>query len=236
MMNWNIRKLWARVWMRYAGLSPMGRLATRLAAWSFPPYKARSALARMNKQGYVAPDASIHHADLLLADNVFLGERVVIFQGREGGPVRIGKGSHIHRDCIIETGFGGSLTIGADTHIQPRCQFSSYLGSIEIGSHVQIAPYCCFYPYNHGFAPGELIKKQPLQTRGNIIIDDDAWLGVGVLVLDGVQIGKGAVIGAGSVVTRNIPDEAIATGIPARVVRTRSDLVKEKIEEQISHS
>jgi acetyltransferase-like isoleucine patch superfamily enzyme len=178
MMNWKIRKLWAQTWMRYAGLSPVGRIATRFAAWSFPPYKARAALARMNKQGYVAPDANIHHADLHLADNVFLGERVVIFQGREGGSVRIGKGSHIHRGCIIETGFGGSLSIGADTHIQPRCQFSSYLGSIEIGSGVQIAPYCCFYPYNHGFAPGELIKKQPLQTKGGIIIDDDAWLGV----------------------------------------------------------
>jgi acetyltransferase-like isoleucine patch superfamily enzyme len=101
---------------------------------------------------------------------------------------------------------------------------------------VQIAPYCCFYPYNHGFAPGELIKKQPLRTKGGIIIDDDAWLGVGVLVLDGVRIGKGAVIGAGSVVTGNIPNMAIATGIPARVVKMRSDLVKGKIEEQISVS
>jgi acetyltransferase-like isoleucine patch superfamily enzyme len=182
----------------------------------------------MNKQGYVAPNAKIYHADLHLGDNVFIGERVVIFQGREGGSVRIGKGSHIHQDCIIETGFGGCLTLGADTHIQPRCQFSSYLGSLVIGSYVQIAPYCSFYPYNHGYAPGELIKKQPLQTKGGIFIDDDAWLGVNVIVLDGVRIGRGAVIGAGSVVTGDIPDGAIAIGTPARIIKMRSALVKQK--------
>ena len=56
------------------------------------------------------------------------------------------------------------------------------------------------------------------------MIDDDAWLGYGVIVLDGVKIGKGAVIGAGSVVTRDVPDETIAVGVPARVVKRRCDL------------
>ena len=63
-----------------------------------------------------------------------------------------------------------------------------------------------------------------MQTKGGIVIGDDAWLGVGVIVLDGVKIGKGAVVGAGSVVTRDIPDGAIATGVPARVVKMRRDL------------
>ncbi len=62
---------------------------------------------------------------------------------------------------------------------------------------------------------------QPLQTKGGIFIHDEAWLGYGVIVLSGVQIGKGAVIGAGSVVTRDVPDNAIAVGVPARVVRMR---------------
>ena len=50
---------------------------------------------------------------------------------------------------------------------------------------------------------------------------DDAWLGYGVIVLDGVRIGKGAVVGAGSVVTEDIPDGGIAVGVPARVVKMR---------------
>ena len=218
------RRMWARFWMSFAGLSPFGRTATRLATWFIPPYKGRWYLANLTTQSYIAPDASIHHADLHLDNKVFIGERVVIYQAKDGGPVKIGKASHIHRDSIIETGQGGSLLIGADTHIQPRCQFSAYKAPIDIGSHVQIAPNCAFYPYNHTYLPDELIKNQPLQTKGGIIIDDDAWLSVGVIVLDGVRIGKGAVVGAGSVVTRDIPDGAIAVGVPARVVKMRSDL------------
>jgi acetyltransferase-like isoleucine patch superfamily enzyme len=89
---------------------------------------------------------------------------------------------------------------------------------------VSIAPNCAFYPYDHGIAPGKLILKQPLTTKGDIIIEDDVWLGVGVIVLSGVHIGTGAVIGAGSVVTRDIPEGAIAFGAPARVVKMRSGL------------
>ena len=215
---------WARFWMHFAGLSPLGRFATRLATWFVPPYKGRIYLSRLNSRGYIAPKASIYHDDLHLNNNVFIGDRVVIYKTKDGGPVKIGKGTHIHCDTIIETGSGGRLTIGANTSIQPRCQFSAYKGSIVIGCGVQIAPNCAFYPYNHGFASAELIKKQSLQTKGGILISDDAWLGFGVIVLDGVKIGKGAVVGAGSVVTHEVPDGAIAVGVPARVVRMRADI------------
>jgi acetyltransferase-like isoleucine patch superfamily enzyme len=97
---------------------------------------------------------------------------------------------------------------------------SAYKGSIIIGRGVEIAPNCAFYPYNHGIEPGEPISRQPLQTKGDIIIGDNAWLGFGVIVLDNVKIGKGSVIGAGSVVTHDIPDGSIAVGVPARVIRT----------------
>lgn len=210
--------------MSFAGLSPLGRIATRLATWFVPPYKGRSYLARLNTRGYISPSASIYHDGLCIGKNVFIGDRVVIYKTKDGGPVRIGNKTHIHCDTIIETGSGGSLTIGNNTSIQPRCQFSAYKGSIEIGCGVQIAPNCAFYPYNHGFACNEYIKKQPLQTKGGINIDDDAWLGFGTIVLDGVRIGKGAVVGAGSVVTRDIPDGAIAVGVPARVIKTRADI------------
>jgi acetyltransferase-like isoleucine patch superfamily enzyme len=63
--------------------------------------------------------------------------------------------------------------------------------------------------------------EQPFKTQGGIVIDDDAWIGFGAVVLDGVRIGIGAVVGAGSVVSSNIPDEVIAVGVPARVVKMR---------------
>jgi acetyltransferase-like isoleucine patch superfamily enzyme len=210
--------------MHFGGLTLGGRIATRLATWGTPPYKGRCYLARLNRHGFVAPDASISHHDLQRGKHVFIGERVVIYQAHQGGPAILGDGVHLHRDSIIETGLGGSVVIGAHTHIQPRCQFSGYKGSIRIGNGVQIAPYCAFYPYDHGTDPSELISKQAIHSKGDIVVDDDAWLGVGVCVLDGAHIGKGAVVGAGSVVTGDIPDYSIAVGVPARVVKSRFDL------------
>ncbi len=216
---------WTFFWMQFAGLGYFGRIATRLATWFAPPYYERRRLARYNSKGYVAPGATIHHGNLQFGANVFIGDRVVLFQDQDGGPVELGERVHLYGDTYIQTGDGGSLKIGPDSHIQPRCQFSAYKSPIQIGCSVQIAPNCAFYPYDHGVAPGELIKKQPLQTKGGIIVDDDAWLGYGVIVLDGVRIGKGAVVGAGAVVTRDVPDDAIAVGVPARVVGLRSNLV-----------
>ncbi|MBP6971827.1 MAG: hypothetical protein KBB67_02045 [Syntrophorhabdus sp.] len=69
-----------------------------------------------------------------------------------------------------------------------------------------------------------MIFEQPLTTKGDIRIEDGVWLGYGVIVLSGVHIGKGAVVGAGSVVTRSIPDGAVAVGMPARVIKMRSDI------------
>jgi acetyltransferase-like isoleucine patch superfamily enzyme len=216
-----VKAMWARFWMRHAGLGPLGRVATRLASLFSPPYKARAHLAHLSVKGYIAPSASIYHDGLELKEHVFVGDRVVVFGGQGGGRVSIGRGVHIHCDCIFETGFGGSVTIGDGTSVQPRCVFSAYLGSITIGSSAQIAPNCAFYPYDHGVAPGELIKNQPLRTKGGIVIGDDVWLGFGVIVVDGGRVGDGAVIGAGSIVTRDIPQDAIAVGAPARVLRSR---------------
>lgn len=202
----------------------MGRIATWLATLSPPPYYGRHYLAMANPRGYISPRATIHHRDLRLGTNIYIDDGVLIYRDRGGGPVELADAVHIHRETIIQTGQGGNATIGSYTHIQPRCQFSAYKAPIQIGCEVEIAPYCAFYPYNHGVSLGEGIRKQPLQTKGGIIIDDDAWLSVGVIVLDGVRIGKAAVVGAGSVVTRDIPDGAIAVGVPARVVKMRSDV------------
>ncbi len=219
-----LRMLWARCWLLFSGPGHLGRIASWFASWSVPPYYGRAYLAKLTPKGYMAPTATIHHDDIRYGKNIFIGDQVIIYQDTGGGLVELGNGVRIHRDVIIQTGYGGSLTIGPRTHIQPRCQFSAYKSPIRIGRGVQIAPYCAFYPYDHGIAPDELITKQPLQTKGGIVVDDDAWLGVGVIVLDGVRIGKGAVVGAGAVVTRDVPDNAIAVGAPARVIGMRGNL------------
>jgi acetyltransferase-like isoleucine patch superfamily enzyme len=211
--------------MRFAGAGPLGRWATRLAAWAAPPqHKDGPFLADMNPRGFIAPSAVLYHKDLSLGANVFIGDRVLIYQRKAGGAVRIGDKSRIYRDNIIETDREGSLTIGEQSSIHPRGQINAYVQPIRIGSGVMIAPNCALYSYNHGVAPNLPIRKQPLESNGPIVIEDDAWLGVNVTVLSGVRIGKGAIIGANSLVTKDVPDGAIAMGVPARVVKMRSEI------------
>jgi len=222
-MKEKLRKRWERFWMGFAGLSKSGRLATRLASIWTPPHTGRYYLARLTPRPYLDPQAVIHHAALSIAPHVFVADRATIYQAKGGAGITIGENSHVLRDCILETGQGGSLRIGSDTFLHPRCQVMAYKGDIIIGDHVAIAPNCALYSYNHTIARGELIKRQPLNTVGGLTIGDGAWLGVGVIVLDGVNIGAGAVIGAGSVVTTDIPSNAIAVGNPARVISTRAE-------------
>ena len=133
------------VWM---GLSGKNQYRDRhLVA---PPYYARRCLARYHPQGYIAPWATIYHQLLKLGANVFIGDRVTIFQDRDGGEVVLGDRVHLYGDTYIQTGDAGTVVIGSDTHIQPRCQFSGYKAPIPIGAKVQIAPECAFYPYAHG--------------------------------------------------------------------------------------
>lgn len=83
---------------------------------------------------------------------LFIDDHVIIFQDLNGDAIEIGDNVqvHLHRNSTIQTGSGGRLTIGDQTHIQPRCQFSAYEGPISIGCRAEIAPACAFYSYDHG--------------------------------------------------------------------------------------
>jgi len=210
--------------MFFSGTGLIGRIASRFAALATSPYYGRVSLSKLTPKGYVSANANIHHQLLELGKYCYIGDGVLIYQDRKGGVVHLGDSIHLHDNTVIQTGRGGSVFIGADTHIQPRCQISAYEGPVKIGERVEIAPNCAFYSYDHAVLPDIPIREQPITTKGGIHIEDDAWLGYGVIVLDGVKIGKGAVIGAGSVVTRNIPDGGIAVGSPARVVKMRDDM------------
>jgi acetyltransferase-like isoleucine patch superfamily enzyme len=225
MISIKFKNLWARFWMKHSGLSHFGRIACQIAGWFEPPYYGRLSLSRFGPNGYISPTAIIYHSKLRVGKKCFIGDGVIIYQDREGEAVHLSEQVHLHRGTTLQTGMGGKITIGDHTHIQPRCQISAYKGSVHIGKRGEIAPNCAFYPYDHGFLPGGPICKQPLKSKGDIILGDDVWLGYGVIILDGVHIGNGGVVGAGSVVTKNIPEESIAAGNPARIIKTRSDLV-----------
>lgn len=210
--------------MRLANLPILGGIAKRMAALVIPPFYGKLYLSELTDKGYISPRATISHQLLELGKHIFIDNGVLVYQDQDGKEIILSEGVHLHRDSILQTGNEGSIKIGRHTHIQPRCQLSSYVGAIVIGDDVEIAPNCSLYSYDHGIAPEKRINQQPLVSKGGIEIGDDVWLGVGVIVLDGVHIGKGAIVGAGSVVTTSIPENAIAVGVPAKVIKLRTEI------------
>ena len=200
----------------------IGSIARHLAGVGLPGLYGKLGLCRFHPKGYISPTCKMWHPKLYNEGNAYIGDGVTFYEDRNGGEVRLGLGVHIHENTRIQSGDGGSLDIGSGTHIQPQCQFSAYTGRIEIGRDVEIAPNCGFYPYNHEMDPAESIRAQPVYSRSGISVGDEAWIGFGVVLLDGAKVGKGAVIAAGAVVSTEIPDYAIAGGIPARVISQRA--------------
>lgn len=113
----------------------------------------------------------------------------------------------------------GKIEIGYGTYINRYTMLDAH-DRIGIGRDVMIGPHVYITDGAHGTAPGASVKAHPM-TTAPVIIEDEAWLGAHVTVLAGVRIGRGAVIGAGSVVTKDIPANAVAYGTPAIVRRLR---------------
>ena len=91
-------------------------------------------------------------------------------------------------------------------------------GGVKIGDHVLTAPGVQILSSNHLYGNSEHpIMEQGVSAEG-IVIEDGAWIGAGAIILDGVRIGRNGVIGAGSVVTRDVPDYGIAIGAPAEIM------------------
>ena len=219
-----LARRWMRFWVRRSGAGPVGRIASRLAAWVAPPHMDQVSLAYLAPNGYIDAAATIYHSDLQLGRNVYIAPRVLIVEIGDGGPVALADKVAVHRDAILETGRQGYIQVGAGSSIHPGCQLKAYVEPIQIGEGVMIAANVAIYSYDHGMAPDQPIRRQPLTSKGPIIIHDEAWIGTGAIILSGVTVGEGAVVAAGSVVTKDIPAGAIAAGNPARVIKHRSEL------------
>jgi len=208
--------------MRLAGFSP---LFIRLAEIPMGPYKdKRRWLRYMGHRPYISPKAQVHCGRLEMGPKCFVDDFVTIYaHPKAEGGVYFEQNVHIYRWSIIELGDGkGNLKVGRNTYIQAGCTLNPFVGDIIIGADCMIATRCAFMPYRHSFANTDRpMREQPITSKGDIILEDDVWLGANVCVMDGVTIGKGAIVGAGAVVTKNIPPYAIAGGVPARVIRMR---------------
>ena len=223
-MGWKIKRAAQVICMQLSDLPLLGGACVRIAGCMRGPYKDRRVLALLTEKPYISPRAQIKARDLVIGAQCFIDDYVTIYSHPDGGPINLGRGVHLYRGTIIEVGAGGGVTIDDDTHIQSCCNIKGFLGSTRIGRNVQIAPHCVFSPYEHSFDDVRSpIRKQAIRTSGDIVLEDDTWLGASVSVLDGVTIGRGAVVGAGAVVTKDIPPHSVAVGVPAHVIRRRGE-------------
>jgi acetyltransferase-like isoleucine patch superfamily enzyme len=139
------------------------------------------------------------------------------------GNVSIGDGCSISSNSYIGTALGGRVEIGNRCHIGKMNQIGSS------GSKVVIADDCIFAPFVsitdgiHAFKDKSLIIKNSPILTSSIEIGANVWLGSEVMVMQGVEIGEGAVIGAKALVKNNIPANAVAVGIPAKVIYYRGE-------------
>lgn len=125
------------------------------------------------------------------------------------------------KNVNIEKGasFSSRITLGDNSGIGIRASLS---GETHIGRNVMMGPDCIIYTRNHEFSRTDIpMCEQGFQEERPVYISDDVWIGGRVTILPGVKIGTGAIIGAGSVVTKDVPDYAIVAGNPATVKRFR---------------
>jgi len=109
---------------------------------------------------------------------------------------------------------GNRSFIGKGTFIQGS-------GIVAIGDDVLIGPYCKIWSSNHSFASTKIPMNKQGHTFAKVTIGSDVWLGTGVIILSGCNIGDGAIVAAGSVVTKDVPEYTIVGGNPAKVIKER---------------
>jgi acetyltransferase-like isoleucine patch superfamily enzyme len=161
--------------------------------------------------------------------------RLTIADASTSSPSRIalGRGAYVGRHVELTAAQGGSIVIGDDTSLQDECLIS---GDVRIGAHCLFGKYIFAGSTHHRFRdkPSWLIRDQdasihahPAEAVGAISapirIEDDCWLGQGVVVQPGIYVGRGAVIGANTVVTSDIGPYEIHGGVPNRKIGTRLD-------------
>lgn len=129
---------------------------------------------------------------------------------------RLGAHSTIEEYTIVDNGVG-DVIIGDCTRIGLRC---TLIGPVQIGHHVILAQNITISGLNHRYEDPQLPIHQQGVTTAPVQIGDDSWIGANTVITAGTNIGKHVVVGAGSVVTKDIPDYSIAVGNPAKVIKT----------------
>ena len=167
-----------------------------------------------------------HPAKMRIGSGVTIDEGCQLdAQGCARGEFLIDEGVLISRGCII-SGKDGPLSLGARVNVGAGCVLYAST-RLEVGADTMLAALCYIGGGRYTTRGNTEIPlaAQP-EPRIGVIIEQDCWLGAGVIVIDGVRIGRGTVVAAGAVVTRNIEPYSVVGGVPARLIARRRDIPK----------
>ncbi len=161
---------------------------------------------------------------------IHLGRSVIIEDGvlidalsLEG--VQIDDNVTIARGAVIQcTGVISQLGVGMSVGTNSAIGAYTFIGAqggVQIGSDVIMGPRVNIHSEDHGYDDVNTpMRLQPVRRQG-VVIENDCWIGAGAIILDGVRIGRGCVVAAGSVVNQSIPSYKVVAGVPARIVKDR---------------
>lgn len=165
-------------------------------------------------------------SNVVIDDNVTLDVRVVSNKNSAG--IEIGNNVFIGRHSIVSAK-DASISLGDAVNISSHCRIATSSG-IDIGSSVLIAAYVYIGPGNHSIDASEMpLIEQPVENRGGVRIGAGSWIGTRATILDGVTIGRDAIVGAHSLVNSDVPERAIVAGTPARILRYRDAIAASSV-------
>lgn len=163
-----------------------------------------------------------HPHKIHLGDNVIIDDNCMLdAKGTDNQGIHIGSGVFLGRNSILSCK-NGDIVLEDRVNIGFNAEIFSG-NRVVVGADTLVAAYCYFIGGDHASADADAtINRQGTTARG-ITVGPNCWFGAGVKILDGVSVGNDSIIGAGAVITRDVPPFSVAVGVPARVTRNRRD-------------
>jgi acetyltransferase-like isoleucine patch superfamily enzyme len=183
----------------------------------------RLRLGRFGEDTLVESGARLQYPERIhLGNGVRIASQATLRANTEqASGIRIGDHSTVHESVLIAAN-RGQVTIGRYSWVGPFCLVYGN-GEVSIGDNVLIAAHTSINTVSHHFERCDI----PINDQGiycdPVTIEDDSWIGMNAVILQGVTIGQGAIVGAGAVVTHDVPPWSIVMGVPARIVSQRSN-------------
>jgi acetyltransferase-like isoleucine patch superfamily enzyme len=163
-----------------------------------------------------------HPKKIKIGDNVVIDDNCVLdAKGQSNQGINIGSGVFLGRNTILNCK-NGNINIDDNANFGFNCHIFA-AGNVNVGKNALIAAYTYFVGGDHTFAQTDVAPLFQPRTAKGINIGDNIWIGAGVRILDGISVGRDVIIGANAVVNKDIPDFAIAVGIPAKIIKSRKE-------------